>query len=279
MTTARSLLIVEDQPEWCSIYARAAARQGIRSVKVAENLAQAIELVDEIQFAVAFIDIGLAVADDRNIDGLKVMDKIRSVKDGTSIVVVTGRSGLDVLPITRESIMRYHAHNIMGKAEITPDDIEEALRSGLEMFEKRNSLSSAATHTFLKGDLNPWKWEDQMLRGTGVRGGVQGLYEFLDRLVSEFLPLVPAEAGAAVIKDPTAGVMHGIYWSRSIGAAVAICFGAQEEAKSEIDSAKAEHLLLATYDVGATLNEFSAYGVSGAVFALNGVQRSDFVQA
>ena len=194
MTTARSLLIVEDQPEWCSIYARAAARQGIRSVKVAENLAQAIELVDEIQFAVAFIDIGLAVADDRNIDGLKVMDKIRSVKDGTSIVVVTGRSGLDVLPITRESIMRYHAHNIMGKAEITPDDIGEALRSGLEMFEKRNSLSSAATHTFLKGDLNPWKWEDQMLRGTGVQGGVQGLYEFLDRLVSEFLPLVPAEA-------------------------------------------------------------------------------------
>ena len=279
MTTARSLLIVEDQPEWCSIYARAAARQGIRSVKVAENLAQAIELVDEIQFAVAFIDIGLAVADDRNIDGLKVMDKIRSVKDGTSIVVVTGRSGLDVLPITRESIMRYHAHNIMGKAEITPDDIGEALRSGLEMFEKRNSLSSAATHTFLKGDLNPWKWEDQMLRGTGVQGGVQGLYEFLDRLVSEFLPLVPAEAGAAVIKDPAAGVMHGIYWSRSIGAAVAICFGAQEEAKSAIDSAKAEHLLLATYDVGVALNEFSAYGVSGAVFALNGVQRSDFVQA
>jgi len=116
LTAARNLLIVEDEPEWCEIYADVAKREGVNSVKIAEDLAQAAALVDEIQFAVAFIDIGLDVGDDRNIDGLRVMDKIRSVKDETSIIVVTGRSGTDVLSI-RDSIMRYNAHRIVGKGK------------------------------------------------------------------------------------------------------------------------------------------------------------------
>jgi ActR/RegA family two-component response regulator len=276
LTATRSLLIVEDEPQWCGIYSRAANRQGLRTVKIAKNLAQAAELVEKIQFAVAFIDIGLDVADNRNVDGLRVMDKIRSVKDETSIVVVTGRSGADVLPITRDSIIRYHAHNILGKVDITPSDIEEALRTGLELFEKRNSLTSVPARTVLRGDLDPWRWEDQMMRGTCIQRGAQGLYEFLDRLVSEFLPLIPVKPGAAVTEDTETGVMHGIYWSRSIGAPVAICFAAKERAKSYIPSAGSGQFLLGSYDVGPILNEFSAYGVRGSVFALNGVQRSKF---
>lgn len=279
MTAARNLLIVEDEPEWCDIYAQVAEREGLHTVKIAEDLAQAAALVDEIQFAVAFIDIGLDVGDDRNIDGLRVMDKIRSVKDETSIIVVTGRSGTDVLPITRDSIMRYRAHNILGKGDITPGDIEGALKTGLEVFEERNSLSTVPAHTALKGDLESWMWEDEMMRGTNVQEGVQGLYEFLDRLVSEFLPLVPAKPAAAVIKDTVTGVMHGAYWSRSIGAAVVICFVDAAQAESDIEPAKSGRRLLGIYDAGTTLNEFSAHGVSGAVFALSGAPRSSFAQA
>ena len=81
------------------------------TVKVAEDLAEATALIDEMQFAVAFVDIGLDVANDRNIDGLRVMDKIRSAHDETSIVVVTGRSGQDVLPIAKDAVRRYGAHD------------------------------------------------------------------------------------------------------------------------------------------------------------------------
>lgn len=279
MTRARNLLIVEDEPEWCDIYARAAAREGVRTVKAAKDLAQATKLIDEIQFAMAFIDIGLDVDDDRNIDGLRIMDKIRSVKDETSIVVITGRSGTDVLPITRDAIMRYHAHNILGKADVTPDDIEEALKTGLKAFEERISLSAVPAHAALKGNLESWQWEDQMMRGTDVQGGVMGLYEFLDGLVSKFLPLVPAKPGAPVTKDAATDVMHGTYWSRSIGAAIVICFAATAQAELEIGSAKSGRPLLGIYDVGAALNEFSAHGVTGAVFALGGVQRQSFAGA
>jgi CheY-like chemotaxis protein len=278
LTAARNLLIVEDEPEWCEIYADVAKREGVHSVKIAEDLAQAAALVDEIQFAVAFIDIGLDVGDDRNIDGLRVMDKIRSVKDETSIIVVTGRSGTDVLSI-RDSIMRYNAHRIVGKGKITPGDIEEALKTGLEVFEEKNCLSIVPAHTAMKGDLESWVFEDQKMRETGLQEGVQGLYDFLDELVSKFLPLVPAKPGAAVTKDAVTGVIHGAYWSRSIGAAVVICFTDATRAESHIKSAMSGRRLLGIYDVDATLNEFSAYGASGAVFALSGAPRSSFAQA
>jgi len=279
LTAPRNVLIVEDEPDWCDIYARIAAREGARTVKIAKDLVRAAALVDEIQFAVAFIDIGLDVSKDHNIDGLRVMDKIRSVQDETSIIVVTGRSGTDVLQITRDSLMRYHAHFIAAKREITPGDITAALKTGLEAFEERNSLRTVPAHTALKGDLESVLWEDQMIEGTRVQKGAQGLREFLDRLVSEFLPLIPAKLGGAVTKDAATEVMHGAYWSRSIGAAVVICFADAARAESEIASARSGRRLLGRYDVGAALNEFSAHGVSGAVFALSEAPRSSFARA
>ena len=122
-----------------------------------------------MQFAIAFIDIGLDVADDRNIDGLRVMDKLRSSHDETSIVVVTGRSGRDVLPITRDAIMRYHAHNILGKADITPQDIEEVLKTGRAAFEQKSSQTAASPQEVLKGDLESWEWEDRMIKNAYIR--------------------------------------------------------------------------------------------------------------
>jgi CheY-like chemotaxis protein len=279
LATARNVLIVEDESEWRDIYVKTAAREGVRTVKIAAGLAEATTLIDEMQFAMAFIDIGLNVGDDRNIDGLQVMDKIRSINDETSIVVVTGRSGTDVLPITKDAIRRYNAHDILGKATTTPAEIKEALITGLETFEEKNALRAVPAHAVLKGDLESWQWEGKMLSRTGVQGGIQGLYEFLDRLVSGFLPLVPVKPDAAMVVETGTDFMHDAYWSRSIGAAVVICFASEAKVKPEIESAKSGRPLLGIYNVGATLNEVSAHGVSGAVFALSEARRDSFARA
>jgi ActR/RegA family two-component response regulator len=278
VNTPRNLLIVEDDREWCGIYSRAARRQGVRSVQVANDLTDATALIDRMQFAMAFIDIGLDVGDDRNVDGLRVMDKIRSAGDETSIVVVTGRRGADVLPITRESLMRYQAHNILGKAETTPGDIEQALASGLETFEKRNSLSAAPVQAVLKGGLGPWQWDDLAMGATGTRGGVQNLYRFLGRLAAEFLPLIPETPGAAADLDESTRVMHGPYWSRAAGTAVVVCFCGSALIETHIEAAKSGRLLLGKYKVGEVLKQVSAHGASGAVFALHDVSRDNFAR-
>jgi hypothetical protein len=175
--------------------------------------------------------------------------------------------------------MRYHAHNILGKADITPQDIEEVLKTGRAAFEQKSSQTAASPQEVLKGDLESWEWEDRMIKDTGIKGGVQALYDFLGRLVAEFLPLAARPEDRSVAVDPATGVMHGSYWSRSVGAPLVICFAAAEQAGPEIASAKSAGSLLGIYPVGAVLKEFSAHGVSGAVFTLDGVQRESFATA
>lgn len=158
---------------------------------MAHSLAKAQTLIDAMKFAVAFVDIGLDIDDDRNIDGLRVMEKIRSVGDETSIIVVTGRSGRDVLPITRDAIKKYDAFDAVGKVPIEPSDIRRLVRGGLEAYAQVSSTMRTRVNDVLRGDVPGLEWDDRMLNAIKIAGGASGLYKFLDSLVKNFLPLVP----------------------------------------------------------------------------------------
>jgi ActR/RegA family two-component response regulator len=276
LTAKENLLIVEDDTEWCDAYARAATREGVRVVRVAKDLTGAKSLINDMQFAVAFVDIGLNIGDDQNVDGLRVMEAIRATGDKTSIVVVTGRSGRDVLPITRDAIKKYDAHEIIGKADIEPQDIRKLLVSGLDAFEKRSSAVHPHVNEVLNGALQPLEWDDQVLRIAQAKDGAQGLHGFLDRLLPEFFPLVADRDSAASRIEPEAGLVHGRYWSRSVADAVAVCFGDQKRAIPEIELAISSGSLLNRYAVGEVLKRSTGNRLSGAVFALNGTQRADY---
>jgi ActR/RegA family two-component response regulator len=248
LTVAQNFLIVEDNAQWCDEYVRAATREGFETIKIAKNLPEAEGLIDDMQFAVAFVDIGLNEKDDQNIDGLRVMDRIRRRDDKTSIVVVTGRSGRDVLPITRDAIVKYGAHEIVGKTDIEPQDIRRLLKSGLEAFQGSMSTTGKTARQALRGDLRSWEWDDQMLKAIQVESGVQGLYDFLDELIVEFVPLVDSKSSKGVSVDPETGIAHGDFWSRSVGRAIAICYGSQQQVANQIEMAKSQGTLLEGYE-------------------------------
>jgi len=275
MAVPKNLLVVEDNQEWCDGYIRAAEREGFDAIKIAQDLDQAELLIEDMQFAVAFIDIGLNVSDDRNIDGIRVMEKIRKAGDPTSIVVVTGRSGRDVLPITRDAIKKYGALDIVRKAEIEPRDIRRLLNAGLEAFDQGIAASGLTVEDALRGDTPRLYWEDLVLRTMGVRGGVAGLHDFLEELLGPYLPMLRLARGEAAGIDTRDGVAHGAYWSRSVGTAVAICFGG-ERAAAEIDLAKTSGTLAGQYEVGGQLRGAALYGLTGAVFAVNDTPRGIF---
>jgi ActR/RegA family two-component response regulator len=114
MTIGDNLLIVEDDDDWSAIYRRAARSEGLTTVRVAKDLSQLDDALREMTFAVALVDIGLDVADDRNVDGLLALERVRKLGDDTSLIVVTGRSGRDVLPITRDALKKYEAFDAIG---------------------------------------------------------------------------------------------------------------------------------------------------------------------
>jgi DNA-binding NtrC family response regulator len=153
------ILIVEDEEEWRGIYERA-ARGSPQTVNVAADLASAVRLIDAAKFAVAFIDIGLDISDDGNVDGVRVMEKIRATDPETSIVVITGRSGQDVLQITRDAIKKYGAYDTVGKSTVIPADIRRLLEGGLGAYRKAVARGRTDARDALTAEGIPKEWSD-----------------------------------------------------------------------------------------------------------------------
>jgi ActR/RegA family two-component response regulator len=276
-----NVLIVEDEDEWRKIYQRAVGSQASgATVSVATDLASAERLIDAIKFAVAFVDVGLDVSDDRNVDGLRVMEKIRSTGDETSIVVVTGRSGQDVLKITRDAIKKHRAYDTVGKSSVEPTDIKKLLEGGLQ--EYRSAVAAGLrrrggrAHDALRGDADAMGWDHQVMRAIEFSGDVGKLYDFLDSLVGAYLPIVPRRAGGQLTIDPSARLVFGDYWSRAIAEAVLVSFGAAAEFEQAMQDSHADAEFRGNHVAGDPVQELDRHGVKGAVFRLAAAQRTDF---
>jgi DNA-binding response OmpR family regulator len=275
--SGENVLIVEDEDEWRGIYERAVGSQGSQhTVKVAKDLASAERLIDAAKFAVAFVDVGLDVSDDRNVDGLRVMQKIRAAGDETSIVVVTGRGGQDVLSITRDAILKYGAYDTVGKSSVSPSDIRKLLEGGLAAYRKAAAPERKGARDALSGKAEPMSWDAQVMRVTGFKGDAGKLYDFLHGLFGPYLPVVPRLESEGAAVDTGSGFVYGDYWSRSIGAAVAVGFGAA----ASFDQAKG--LLFADARVAGQAGareparELASHGVKGGVYLMAEYRREEF---
>ncbi|MGC1282836.1 MAG: response regulator [Streptosporangiaceae bacterium] len=273
-----NILIVEDEKEWQGTYERAVNAQFTgRRVSVAEDLASAERLIDATKFAVAFVDVGLDVRNDRNVDGLRVMEKIRSIGDEeTSIVVITGRSGQDLLDIVRDAIKKYGAYDTVGKRSVAPKRIRELLAEGIDAYHKAVGTSRTAVHDVLRGDLPPMSWDDQVMRAIGFRGDAGRFYSFLGGILDDYLPVVTRAGAEPVFIDPAARLVHGAFWSRAAAAAVAVCFGAAAQFDQAAEDARRGGKLLGRYLVREPERELSGHEVKGAVFPLREARREDF---
>jgi CheY-like chemotaxis protein len=272
-----NVLIVEDEDEWTGIYQRTIGADGSEyMVKVARDLAGAERLIDEAEFAVAFVDVGLDIANDRNVDGLRVMEKIRATGDETSIVVVTGRSGQDVLPITRDAIMKYRAYYTIGKSTIKPSDIRRLLEGGLEAFKNATSPGRTDARDALRGDIPGMIWDEQAMRAAQFNGDAGRFYDFLTDLFGDYLPVVTRQAGDRACVDESAGLVYGDYWSRRAGMPVVIGLGAEGAVDEAVAAAQATGSLFGRYPAGEKLRDLAVAGAKGIVFRLMEAQREDF---
>jgi len=149
------------------------------------------------------------------------------------------------------------------------------LLTGLEEFEKHLRTHPSGRES-LRGDKEQRFWDDEMLRVTHAKGGAPGFYSFIDRLLAPYIPLIPSEAGAGVHSDSATHLVHGVYWSRAVGQGIVVCFGPEDKLAEPVSKAKAGQILLDRYRVGEILEEHSAHGLSGVVFALNETSRDRF---
>lgn len=215
MESVTNILVVEDELEWCGIYERIAA-QGMKTlVRTAPSLASATRAVEETKFAVAFVDVGLDALDARNIDGVRVMRRMREIGDETSIVVITGRAGHDVVNITRDAIKEYNAFGTLSKANVTPSVLKEVLRAGVAEYRSVvPSPRSTIREAFGVLGGSSLVWNERAMRTTGFQGDQSAFDNYLAELFGDYLPLVARRDCAHLTMQAAPGLVYGAYWSR-----------------------------------------------------------------
>jgi len=274
MTIHGNALLVDDERSWSEVYERAVRRVGIDNVETVMSYAAAASAIDSMRFAVALVDIGLRVDDDRNVDGLRVMEKIRATGDRTSIIVITGRSGGDVLPIIRDAIKKFNAYDTIAKSTLVPAELRTLIEGGLREYELGAGDDKEPLHEALRGDLDQLVWDDMLIRKAVTRSGASELYQLINELFTPFVPLLPSESTGVTIQDDN--VACGVFWSRGIGEAVVACFGTPDSVTSAMETASADGRLLGRYAVGQLVGEYSSPTAKGVIYRLRGYPRSAF---
>ena len=241
----RNILVVEDEDNWLGIYRRNIEPLGY-PVRFAQNLQEATNILKEMAFAVAIVDMRLDKDDDGNVDGLRVFEEIVSLGDLTSLIVVTGYG---TMQIARDAFKKYNAFETIEKGKFDPDpEIIEALISrAMENFIDRGSRGRTQTDIFelFRGERMAWDWEDEMRIVLKPRGTIPMLKDFLNGLASRFVPMIPEHKKSAVSVSLDTEIASGCYWSRAVGLPIVIVYGHREGIEPIVDrflfSIRSEH--------------------------------------
>ncbi len=269
----KNVLVVEDEDKWLDIYKRNIERLEY-PVRLARNLQEAINILKEMVFAVAIVDMRLDTYDDRNVDGLRVLEEIVSLGDITSSIVVTGYG---TMQIARDAIKKYDAFDIIEKDKIDPGVIENLITRAMEDFKNRSSKVQINIFQLLRGERMAWDWEHEMLRVIKPKNGITTMKEFLNTLVSPFIPIIPKYKKFDVTVSSDTKVASGCYWSRAVGMPIVIVYGEGEHIDPMIESLqKANDLLGNKYTLGERLKDFSKANLRGMVWTIKNKKRDEF---
>jgi CheY-like chemotaxis protein len=268
MIIRENILILDDESVWRGIYENSIRKLGISSIQTVSSLAEAKRAIDAMKFAVAIIDIGLDTSDETNVEGLLAMDKIRSLGDDTSIIVITGRSGPDVIDVVSESIQKHGAVATFAKGKVDSGLLRNAVTDGLRVYREKEADQDVSVHEVLRHQENQMVWDHMMMRVLGINEGVAVFYGFLERLLRAYLPLVSRDNDKAIGVDLDDGVVHGAFWSRAIGSAVVVSLGQQFAVERAMETVASDGSLHGRYRVGEILSEYSKGKSKGVVYAL-----------
>jgi ActR/RegA family two-component response regulator len=272
MGSVESVLIVEDDEGWSDFYKRIVERQGKSTVRVA-TLADAETALASMTFAVALVDIGLDERDEANADGLLVMERIKEIGDPTSIIMITGKG---TVQITRDALKKYNSLDAFDKSEVNPSDVVRLVEEGIKAYNEGFASKQLKVRDEFRGDLGAIHWDDKILRGTDIHGGIPELYKFLEDLFLSYLPVVRRRKSEHVRVDPDSSIAYGEYWSRAIGRPLLVCFGRQDRIAAALEDKASGRGVLGARRVGDAIRDHSSTNVRGLVFELTGEPRASF---
>lgn len=141
-STARKLLVVDDEPVVCQSCSRILEPEGFKVETIADSK-EGLRLASERDYAAILLDIRMT-----SMDGLEFLEKLRAKNINVPVIVITGYSSIS----SAAAAMRLGAADYIPKP-FTPDEITAAVR---RLFPSTPQVASVAPAPARAGQPAPW---------------------------------------------------------------------------------------------------------------------------
>lgn len=226
MVNHTKVLVVEDQNSWRVLYEDTLKDAGYLPFSTA-TIESALELIDRHFFHAALLDIVLDDRDQKQEQGMEVLEKLIQIGEQTGIVMMTG------YPTTNRMDRAYEDYGVtrfLEKREYNADMLLEHLAKA--------SIRSQVYLDSLKVDaLRPQNFVRRFsLRDLETRlvGRPSGrMVELLQGLLRHFVPLLTCDEFERVESSHGSSVFETRYWSRMAGKEIVIRLGPRKHILQE----------------------------------------------
>lgn len=221
------ILIVDDDPSWQELLRETIEGLGAYDLRVAGSYQEADALLDRQHFHLAFVDLRLRETE-RELEGKQIARKIFELDEGTSIVIATGHADVGTA-IT--ALKEWHVLDFVLKDAWDPGKVAGLVQAGIPAARAAYRSRYESAVDFLRGGQPVLPWVAQVLAVVAPAPEVirpdRRLGDFLNALLAELYPLLPARAAPNVALDARAGLASVRCWSKALGTPVMIQFGRQ----------------------------------------------------
>lgn len=283
MSDKPRVLVVEDDTSWQHLYKEKLEHSEF-GITIAGDLQTALTAINQRMYHVAVVDIRLDDADGDNVDGLRVLEKIWELDEGTEAIVVTGYA-IDMFAQFRKLRM----FGIEEKPWLTPEDLLQQSRSAAfvkNYYSKEEGIGAIVTkvnqaaQTVLRSS-NKRRWADSpfnLVRGFAAAqiqrdlrvGQMAELRPFLGALCRPLHPWLKSLTDALPVVDGDGidGFEFSV-WSRSLGEPVLVRFG--RKANRERFIAPSSLGYAQGVQIGELINTISTMHFVGSAFIARGM--------
>lgn len=232
------VLVVEDAETTRNAYVRSLELQGDYWIDEATDLTGALDALEACTYQVALVDIMLAGAQDTaNRDGVKVLERIRELDEGTRAIVLSAQ---DEPQLAADFLKEYGAADYLAKTKLQ----EVGFGKLIEIVQREAGASPVGQPpswdevvAALAGNRDEPMFVSDIMGKLEFKGGFENLRRNLGAAVRHLAPLLPQRGssdGLAFAEDD--GVFGGRFWSKGQKCAVELRLAGEGGAAAAPDS-------------------------------------------
>jgi CheY-like chemotaxis protein len=228
------------------------------------TLEAAFTKLDSRTYPVAIVDLMLKPKDINNMDGLKVLDKLRELREGTRAIVLSVQTETQV---AAETILDHGAADYLDKTTVGRDLKQLTAKVTHQLKEARINRYGRANSAVAFVESLSHTWIADLLRVTRPGGGFSELRQFLAEFCDPLAPLLCPHAPEPCLGiDNSKQTGYGTFWSKGVGSGVQLVIANAESGAGEPDPSK-----------GPDLRVYTRSSLTGRVIPLPHAKREEFL--